>query len=250
MDILLTNDDGYTCAGIRAMRAALREKGHRVWVLAPHRNMSACSQSITTMEPIYISPTNEEHVYFCNGTPTDCVILALRGYLGVTFQMVVSGINHGPNLGDDVTYSGTVAAARQGVLMGAPSLAVSLYFTDNDAPLHFENAASIIANKFEKICALSNGEHLININIPNLNKDMPFEAGFLSSRMYDDFISRYTPPHTKHAYHFMHALPKKIDPIMGSDWYIVNQNKIALSFISVHPHCTHTVEQQNEIKAL
>jgi 5'-nucleotidase len=122
--ILVTNDDGVHAAGIRALAAALGELGE-VHIVAPDREVSACSQSLTLKHPLRAHQI-EERVHSVDGTPADCVNLALVKLLPSRPQLVVSGINHGANLGEDVFYSGTVGGAREGTFFGIPSLAVSL----------------------------------------------------------------------------------------------------------------------------
>jgi 5'-nucleotidase len=122
--ILVTNDDGVHAAGIRALAAALTELGE-VHIVAPDREVSACSQSLTLKHPLRAQRI-EDRVYSVDGTPADCVNLALVKLLPTRPRLVVSGINHGANLGEDVFYSGTVGGAREGTFFGIPSLAVSL----------------------------------------------------------------------------------------------------------------------------
>lgn len=124
MLILVTNDDGVDATGLRALRAALSALG-RVVVAAPHEERSASSQALTIHHPIRVRLIGED-TFAITGTPADCVILALRKLLPRPPDLVVSGINHGPNLGEDVLYSGTVGAAREAALSGCPALAISL----------------------------------------------------------------------------------------------------------------------------
>ena len=119
MRILLTNDDGIASPALAQLKRVLSPFG-RVITIAPDRNQSASSQSLTLHRPLRIQETAED-TYSVDGTPTDCVLVAFHGQLGVPPDMVVSGINHGPNMGEDVFYSGTVAAAIEGVLQGVPS---------------------------------------------------------------------------------------------------------------------------------
>lgn len=121
--ILLTNDDGVDAVGLRSLQPALEELGDVV-VVAPDQERSATSHSLTIHDPIRIIP-RDDAVFAVTGTPVDCMILALRKILDRLPDLVVSGINHGPNLGDDVLYSGTVAAAREAALCGIPAMAVS-----------------------------------------------------------------------------------------------------------------------------
>src|SRR6202050_1764896 len=130
LNVLLTNDDGIEADGLQAMRRALLEiDGVRLAVIAPDGNRSAMARSITTRRPLWVAevPFADGTVgYATDGTPVDCVRLASLGLVeGFTTDLVVSGINHGANLGDDITYSGTVAAALEGVVLGIPAIAVS-----------------------------------------------------------------------------------------------------------------------------
>ena len=136
MHILLSNDDGYLAPGLIAIEKELSSIA-QVTVVAPDRNRSGASNSLTLQRPLRVHQT-ENGFYKVDGTPTDCVHLALTGLLTDEPDMVVSGINSGANLGDDVIYSGTVAAATEGRFLGLPALAVSLASMDCE---HFESAA-------------------------------------------------------------------------------------------------------------
>ena len=123
MRILISNDDGYQAQGLRLLADGLRELAE-VTVVAPDRNCSGASNSLTLEKPLRVEQV-EADVYSVNGTPTDCVHLAITGLLGTEPDMVISGVNHGANLGDDVLYSGTVAAAMEGRFLGLAAMAVS-----------------------------------------------------------------------------------------------------------------------------
>ena len=129
MRVLLTNDDGITAPGLQAARRALRElDGVEVDVIAPDSNRSATARSITTRSPLTVEEVDfgdGDHGYATDGTPVDCVRFAELGLLGGRPDLIVSGINHGANLGDDITYSGTVAAAFEGIVLGIPAMAIS-----------------------------------------------------------------------------------------------------------------------------
>lgn len=164
MHILITNDDGYDAPGIKVLTNELSRVA-KVSVVAPDRNKSGASNSLTLMYPLRVSRV-QEGSYYVDGTPTDCVHLALSGLLKSQPDMVVSGINAGPNLGDDVLYSGTVAAAMEGRYLGLPAIAVSLA---GKPPRHFETAASITRRVIERL--LDNplmDDTLLNINVPDL----------------------------------------------------------------------------------
>ncbi|MEL7297980.1 MAG: 5'/3'-nucleotidase SurE, partial [Pseudomonadota bacterium] len=140
MKILVSNDDGYLATGIRTLSQRLMDFG-RVDVVAPDRNQSGASSSLTLHAPLRVTETGPRQ-YAVNGTPSDCVHLALAGFLDEEPDIVVSGINHGANLGDDVIYSGTVAAAIEGRYLGLPAIAVSLVGHEGR---HFETAAEVCA---------------------------------------------------------------------------------------------------------
>src|ERR671930_957380 len=121
---LLTNDDGAHAAGLQALVEALNDLGE-VYVIAPEREQSACGHALTLHRPLRVARVRDRW-FAVNGTPSDCVNLGVLGFLPEPPVLIVSGINHGSNLGDDVTYSGTVSAAMEGTLLGVPSIAVSL----------------------------------------------------------------------------------------------------------------------------
>ncbi len=165
MNILLSNDDGIHAEGIQTLAAALREIAD-VIIVAPDRNRSAASSSLTLVEPL--RPLHLPNGDYCiNGTPADCVHLALNGFLSGRMDLVVSGINAGANLGDDLIYSGTVAAALEGRHLGLPAIAVSL-----DGRQHYETAARVVCDLIPKLHGqLLNSREIININVP----DIPYE---------------------------------------------------------------------------
>ncbi len=162
--ILVTNDDGVYSPGILILAKRLRELD-TVVIVAPDRERSAAGHSMTLHRPLLIEEI-KDGIYSVNGTPTDCVNIAVKGMLGETPRLVVSGINKGPNLGDDVTYSGTVAGAIEGTLLGIPSFAVSLAAREN---FRFAEAAEVAVRTAVGIFdqGLPAGT-LLNINVPNL----------------------------------------------------------------------------------
>ena len=164
MKILLSNDDGYHAKGLAALASAVESLADTV-IVAPDRNQSGASHSLTLDAPLRVGRT-EEGVYFVNGTPTDCVHLAITGLLDFEPDMVVAGINHGSNLGDDVLYSGTVAAAIEGRFLGLPAIAVSLA---GGNPQHFATAGVAVC---ELITRLKNhplpADTILNVNVPDV----------------------------------------------------------------------------------
>jgi 5'-nucleotidase len=164
--ILISNDDGYRAEGIRRLREALAAFGD-VTIVAPDRNRSGASNSLTLDVPLRVFEA-EPGVYFVGGTPTDCVHLAISGLFEFEYDMVVSGVNDGPNLGDDVLYSGTVAAAIEGRFLGLPTMAVSLC-TEPESGRHFETGAQVAQTIIRQLLANPPDRKLIlNVNVPDI----------------------------------------------------------------------------------
>jgi 5'-nucleotidase len=164
MHILITNDDGYLAPGIKILTQELSRVAE-VSVVAPDRNKSGASNSLTLMRPLRVE-LSPEGSYYVDGTPTDCVHLALSGLLDSPPDMVVSGINAGPNLGDDVLYSGTVAAAMEGRYLGLPAIAVSLA---GKPASHYDTAARITRRVIERLGhSPLPDDTLLNLNVPDL----------------------------------------------------------------------------------
>ena len=172
MNILVSNDDGYLATGIRVLADALEPMADVV-VMAPDRNRSAASNSLTLHQPLRVRRYAPGR-FNVDGTPSDCVHLAVTGYLDGEPDLVVSGINHGANLGDDVIYSGTVAAAMEGRFLGLPTIAVSLVGrTLVGAELtHFETAAHVASELVRKIRkAPFPSDVVLNVNVPDIPLD-------------------------------------------------------------------------------
>ena len=173
MNILLSNDDGYTAPGLIALHQALLTLGHTIMVVAPEHNNSAKSNSLTLHSPLYVHQGANGFQYV-NGTPADCVHIALTGLLDTKPDLVVSGINNGANMGDDTIYSGTVGAAMEGYLFGIPAVAFSQV---DKGWAHIDDAAKKAADFVAKLIATElqpspqDAVHwpwLLNVNIPNL----------------------------------------------------------------------------------
>jgi 5'-nucleotidase len=164
MRILLSNDDGYLAKGLRVLADSLSEIG-QVTVVAPDRNRSGASNSLTLDSPLRVEEA-AENVYYVNGTPTDCVHVAITGLLDHEPDLVVSGINQGANLGDDVLYSGTVAAAMEARFLGVPAIAVSLVLEEAG---HYATAAAVTRELIARILARPlPQETILNVNVPDL----------------------------------------------------------------------------------
>jgi 5'-nucleotidase len=177
MHILISNDDGYLAPGIACLATALSGFGE-ITVVAPDRNKSASSNSLTLERPIRVHQ-HSNGFYSVNGTPTDSVHLAITGLLENEPDIVFSGINNGENMGDDVLYSGTVAAATEGRFLGLPSIAVSI---NAKQPKHYETAGIVAALIMERLIKEPIGfDTVLNINVP----DIPFVKikGFQSTRL-------------------------------------------------------------------
>jgi 5'-nucleotidase len=163
MRILLSNDDGYFAPGLAALARTLAPLAD-ITVVAPERDRSGASNSLTLDRPLMLRQ-EPGGFYYVNGTPTDCVHLAVTGMLDHLPDVVISGINHGANMGDDTIYSGTVAAATEGYLLGVPSIAVSLA---NHNAQHFDTAARVVVELVQRIQAQPPTEPmLLNVNVPD-----------------------------------------------------------------------------------
>ena len=187
--ILLSNDDGYDSPGIRILKDGLKDLG-RVVISAPLREMSASSHSITLRREIKVEEV-EPDVFAVSGTPADSVLIAIYGILERMPDIIISGINDGHNLGEDVFYSGTVAAAREGAMYGVPSLAASLVL-NQDPHRHYESAVYFV----RKIALVMMEEkmqgELMNLNVPNspLDEIKGLKITRLSTRRYKDPVMK------------------------------------------------------------
>jgi 5'-nucleotidase len=180
LNILLANDDGYRAEGLRFLTEALNGVAP-LTVVAPDRNCSGASHSLTLEIPLRVQQVDADTWYVINGTPTDCVHLAITGLFEHEFDMVVSGVNDGANLGDDVLYSGTVAAAIEGRFLGLPTIAVSLVAGGGTGP-HFATAARVARELVLRVLAKPMHRSMIlNVNVP----DLPYERlnGFEVTRL-------------------------------------------------------------------
>lgn len=178
MHILISNDDGYKAKGIEVLRSVIADFA-KVTVVAPDRNRSAASNSLTLRRPLYIHEQSPRIYYVEDGTPSDCVHLALSNLVDFPPDMVVSGINHGANLGDDVVYSGTVAAAMEGRHLGYPAIAFSI---DGYADVHWDTAAKAIEMIIRRVMDNEiETDSILNVNIPNIPWDQV--KGFKTTRL-------------------------------------------------------------------
>ena len=230
MKILLSNDDGYLAEGLNVLAGSLQEIGDLV-VVAPDRNYSGASNSLTLHSPLRIHEVTANR-YYVTGTPSDCVHLALSGLLDDDPDIVVSGINHGANLGDDVIYSGTVAAAMEGRYLGLPAIAVSLV---GPRPKHFATAARVVVELLGKVNTKALPDDiLLNVNVP----DRPYEAltGIEATRL--GFRHRSEPvvkaqdPHGRDIY-WIGPAGKGQDAGPGTDFHAIENGAVAVSPVKV-----------------
>lgn len=226
MHILLSNDDGYLAEGLRFLAEALGEIAN-ISVVAPDRNKSAASNSLTIEMPLRARSADNGFI-FVDGTPTDCVHLAITGLLDKMPDVVFAGINHGANLGDDVFYSGTVAAATEGRFLGLPSVAISLAA---DNPKHFASAGKVALHLANKIA--SNNlpkDSLLNVNVP----DLPFEQikGFKTTRLgqrhKSEAIIKAQDPRGNTIY-WVGPPGKEQDAGDGTDFDAINQGYVSVT---------------------
>jgi len=174
----------------------------------------------------------DERVFSCSGTPADCVIIGANGALPGKPELVISGINIGPNIGTDVVYSGTAAAARQGALMGIPSVALSL--DSFKEPFHFDALSRFAADNLETFVRLWRPDHFININAPNLAVYRGVEITRPSRRLYHDRIDEYRAPDGR-SYFFIHGFRVETVKESGSDWDAVSRGMVSISPVVLQP---------------
>ena len=230
MRILLSNDDGVHSPGLQALHDGLQGLGH-LEVVAPDRDHSGASNALTLSRPL----TVEDHpngFRSVDGTPTDCVHLAVNGLFDEPFDRVVSGINTHANLGDDIIYSGTVAAATEGRNLGLPAIAVSLV---NEGRFHYETAARVVRALLESDQPLTLGPRcILNVNVP----DVPWEeiAGFRVTRLgHRDRAEGAVPmtcPRGKARY-WIGAAGKGSDAGPGTDFNAVRENYVSITPVHV-----------------
>jgi 5'-nucleotidase len=233
MDILLTNDDGILAEGLSALREAIEPLG-RIWVVAPEREQSATSHALTLHRPLRVRQLGPR-TFAVDGTPTDCVLLACRGVpdlIEAPIALVVSGINHGANLGDDVSYSGTVAAAIEGRMMGCPAIAISL---DDWRPGGFVAAGAVARTVVRSLMehGLPDGT-LVNVNVPSLSEQeiKGYKITRLGKRIYRDRIVGKTDPRGR-PYYWIGGDKPTWDTQPGSDLDAVDEGYVSITPIQL-----------------
>lgn len=226
MIVLLTNDDGVKAKGLLALKKELSRIG-QVWAVAPDREQSATSHSLTLLHPLRINKIGERF-YSVDGTPTDAVMLAVHAILKRRPDILISGINHGPNMGDDVSYSGTVAAAMEGTILNIPSIAVSNVNWDAK---HFESAARFV-RKLAKF-VLENGlpqYTFLNVNVPDRRQAAKgYKITRLGKRVYSDVVIEKIDPRGRNYYWIGEQTPiweKKAD---DTDFAAIKEGYISIT---------------------
>lgn len=230
MRILLSNDDGYFAPGLACLAAALTPLAE-ISVVAPERDRSGASNSLTLTTPLRAKQA-ANGFYYVDGTPTDCVHLAITGLLREEPDIVISGINHGANLGDDVIYSGTVAAAMEGRFLGLPAIAVSLVGQGGG---HFETAGAVVVSLLDRLQHDTlPADTILNVNVP----DVPLaalagiEATRLGRRHKAEPVIQGADPHGNPIY-WVGPPGAEADAGPGTDFFAVRRNFVSITPLQV-----------------
>jgi len=230
MKILVSNDDGYQAEGIVCLANTLADIAE-ICVVAPDRNRSGASNSLTLDNPIHVNEADNGY-FFVDGTPTDCVHLAITGLLAQEPDMVVSGINSGANMGDDVLYSGTVAAAMEGRFLGLPAIAVSLMGPN---PKHYATAARVAKIIVQQLLQDPlPADTILNINVPDVpwEKLNGLEATRLGKRHKSEPVIKDKNPRGEPIY-WVGPPGEQQDAGVGTDFYALNNNVASITPIHV-----------------
>ena len=232
MNILLSNDDGYQAPGLQALATELASIAD-IHVVAPDRDRSGASNSLTLDNPIRARKADNGFT-FVDGTPTDCVHLAITGLLESEPDMVVSGINSGANMGDDVLYSGTVAAAMEGRFLGYPAIAVSMV-TGGERPQHYTTAARVTLELVQRVIAGSlPADTILNVNVP----DLPWEqikgmqATRLGHRHKSEPVVKDHDPRGRPVY-WVGPVGSEQDAGPGTDFHAVRSGHVSITPLDV-----------------
>ncbi len=238
--ILITNDDGIQSEGIKILYKEIKNK-YRCVVVAPDRERSAVSRALTLYRPLRVEKINGDF-YSVDGTPTDCVNLAVNSLFKSKIKMVVSGINKGPNMAEDVTYSGTVSAAMEGLLLGIPSIAISCSAKDG---FIFETSAKIALKIIDIVLkkGLPN-DTLLNINVPNLHFEelKGMKVTRLGKKKYSDTIIEKVDPRGK-KYYWLAGEEIGYEPLENTDLEAVYNGYVSITPIHLDLTNYNVIEQ-------
>ncbi|MDF3055317.1 MAG: surE [Gammaproteobacteria bacterium] len=234
MKILISNDDGVHAEGLIALVGALNKLG-KVHVVAPDRDHSGVSNALTLNRPVRVR-TLENGFVSVEGTPTDCVHLAITGLLNEQPHIVVSGINRGSNLGDDVLYSGTVAAAIEGRYLGLSTMAISLA-AEGHTPVHYhyETAAAVAKQLVERLLIKAFPVNtILNVNVPNVPLDQleGFEVTRLGARHKSEKAIAQLDPRG-HTIYWIGPVGAEQDAGIGTDFYAINKRKVSITPLQI-----------------
>ncbi len=229
MHFLLSNDDGYQSPGLSALAEMLAELG-RVTVVAPDRDRSGASNSLTLDSPLHVKQDSRGFNYV-NGTPTDCVHLAITGLLDEEPDMVISGINTGANLGDDVLYSGTVAAAMEGRFLGCPAIAFSLA---GERQADYKPAAQVARKIIEYIMQKPLADVLLNVNIPDVDYEQikDFAVTRLGNRHKSEPVLEAFDPRGRKVY-WVGPVGTEQDAGEGTDFHAIRTGKVSITPLQI-----------------
>ncbi len=230
MRILLTNDDGITSTGLQILAQMLR-KSHEVWIVAPDQNRSAVSHSIIMNKPIKIVK-HDEFSYTCSGVPVDCVVHGLNAVLKERPDVILSGINYGANLGTDILFSGTAAAARQACLYGLPGIAVSL--EESEGTYDFSSLSSFIVKNLEHLMTLCNEDVFINVNALSPGPYTECRLSKPSKRYYNDGVKPFIAPDGQH-YSFFVGGNVETKGDEDCDYCVIKNGNVSVSRIMAQP---------------
>jgi 5'-nucleotidase len=230
MKVLISNDDGILAPGITVLSQEIARIAD-IEVVAPDRNRSGASNSLSLLHPLRVKQLSD-NFYSVDGTPTDCVHLALTGYFKNKFDLIVSGINDGANLGDDVLYSGTIAAAMEGCNLGLPAIAVSMVGSDIK---HYQTAAAIASQiAVELVSANLPPRTMLNINVPDLpiNEIRGIEITRLGTRHNAESTQKLLDPRGREIY-WIGQPGKAFDSGPGTDFHAVNNGYVSVTPIQL-----------------
>ena len=230
MKILLTNDDGIDAPGINILASVLKDAGHDIIVVAPSTEQSATSHSITLHQPLRILDRGDNY-FAVTGSPADCMILAFSSIVKDDIDLVISGINAGQNMGEDILYSGTVAAALEAMFIGKRSIALSIAAYHDQ---QFETAAQFMKQFIDEgIVDLIEGRMALNINVPNLSVEeiKGVKITKIGHRRYEDFVKEQKDPRGRKIY-WIGGSKAIWEDVENTDFRVLNDNHISITPIS------------------
>jgi len=238
MKILITNDDSFEAKGLEVLIEAVRDLGE-VYIVAPAHPKSACSHSLTITKPLRFKKVDENFYKLDDGTPTDCVYLSFPElFNGEKPDLVLSGINHGANMGEDITYSGTAGGAMEGALHSIPSIAFSQVLKSFDNPpteVNWENAKKVVRSIVKKVI---NKEieiphrHILNVNIPNTKKIKGVKFTKLGYRLYGNDTHKHTDPRGEE-YYWIGLHPLNFKEEEGTDFDAIKNGYVSITPIKL-----------------